>query len=192
VGVLAWPGNAALAARCIGRTIDALWHAAGDRAADFSWYTKRATLAGVYAATPLPRRCCSGCAMIVRTILRLWRSWIAVCKTLAASAACAARPRRSCAASAPAAICPGTARSRRQIRDFSIERGAAALGAVQPVMSWLTLLAAALAASLGVLCLARTCWIIVGTIRFQICAPCGTSGTFTAYGNILNTRSLNG
>ena len=53
VGVLAWPGNAALSARCAGRTIDAIWHAAGDRAADFSWYTKRATLAGVYAATLL-------------------------------------------------------------------------------------------------------------------------------------------
>jgi ubiquinone biosynthesis protein COQ9 len=53
VGVLAWPGNAALSARCAGRTIDAIWHAAGDRAADFSWYTKRATLAGVYAPTLL-------------------------------------------------------------------------------------------------------------------------------------------
>lgn len=53
VSVLAWPGNAALSARCAGRTIDAIWHAAGDRAADFSWYTKRATLAGVYTATLL-------------------------------------------------------------------------------------------------------------------------------------------
>ncbi len=33
--------------------MDAIWHAAGDRAADFSWYTKRATLAGVYTATLL-------------------------------------------------------------------------------------------------------------------------------------------
>jgi ubiquinone biosynthesis protein COQ9 len=53
VGVLAWPGNAVLSARCACRTIDAIWHAAGDRAADFSWYTKRATLAGVYSATLL-------------------------------------------------------------------------------------------------------------------------------------------
>ena len=53
VAVFAWPGNAALATRCAGRTIDAIWHAAGDRAADFSWYTKRASLAGVYAATVL-------------------------------------------------------------------------------------------------------------------------------------------
>jgi ubiquinone biosynthesis protein COQ9 len=53
LAVLALPGNVALAARCTGRTVDAIWHAAGDRAADFSWYTKRATLAGVYAATAL-------------------------------------------------------------------------------------------------------------------------------------------
>jgi ubiquinone biosynthesis protein COQ9 len=53
LAVLALPGNVALAARSIGRTIDAMWHATGDRTADFSWYTKRATLAGVYAATLL-------------------------------------------------------------------------------------------------------------------------------------------
>jgi ubiquinone biosynthesis protein COQ9 len=51
--VLARPRNAGLAARCTARTVDAIWHAAGDRAADFSWYTKRATLAGVYGATLL-------------------------------------------------------------------------------------------------------------------------------------------
>ncbi len=32
---------------------DAIWHAAGDRSADFSWYTKRAILAAVYSATVL-------------------------------------------------------------------------------------------------------------------------------------------
>jgi ubiquinone biosynthesis protein COQ9 len=53
VAVFAWPTNAAVAARCAGRTLDAIWHAAGDRAADFSWYTKRASLAVVYAATVL-------------------------------------------------------------------------------------------------------------------------------------------
>jgi ubiquinone biosynthesis protein COQ9 len=35
------------------RTVDAICHAAGDRAADFSWYTKRAILAAVYGATLL-------------------------------------------------------------------------------------------------------------------------------------------
>jgi ubiquinone biosynthesis protein COQ9 len=37
----------------VARTTDAIWHAAGDRSADFSWYTKRAILAGVYGATLL-------------------------------------------------------------------------------------------------------------------------------------------
>lgn len=53
MGLLARPSHAATAARCTARTIEAIWHLAGDRAADFSWYTKRATLAGVYGATLL-------------------------------------------------------------------------------------------------------------------------------------------
>jgi ubiquinone biosynthesis protein COQ9 len=51
--VLAQPGHAALAARCTARTVDAIWHAAGDTSSDFSWYTKRALLAGVYSSTLL-------------------------------------------------------------------------------------------------------------------------------------------
>jgi ubiquinone biosynthesis protein COQ9 len=35
------------------RTVDSIWHAAGDRSADFSWYTKRAILASVYGTTLL-------------------------------------------------------------------------------------------------------------------------------------------
>ncbi len=53
LGVLAMPGRGLIAARCTARTVDAIWHAAGDRSADFSWYTKRAILAGVYGATLL-------------------------------------------------------------------------------------------------------------------------------------------
>jgi ubiquinone biosynthesis protein COQ9 len=53
LGVLAMPGRAVLAAQTAARTVDAIWHAAGDTAADFSWYTKRLTLAGVYGATLL-------------------------------------------------------------------------------------------------------------------------------------------
>jgi ubiquinone biosynthesis protein COQ9 len=49
--VLALPANARLAALTAARTVDAVWHAAGDTSADFSWYTKRAILAGVYAKT---------------------------------------------------------------------------------------------------------------------------------------------
>ncbi len=42
-----------LAARAAARTADALWQAAGDRSADFSWYTKRATVAAIHTATML-------------------------------------------------------------------------------------------------------------------------------------------
>jgi len=51
--VLAEPGHALLAARCAARTVDAIWHAAGDTSADFSWYTKRAILGAVYTSTLL-------------------------------------------------------------------------------------------------------------------------------------------
>jgi len=51
MGHLALPWNAPLGLRCLARTVSAMWHAAGDRSADFSWYTRRATLAAVYAAT---------------------------------------------------------------------------------------------------------------------------------------------
>ena len=53
LALLALPGYARLAATCMARTVDAIWHAAGDRSADFSWYTKRAILAAVYGATLL-------------------------------------------------------------------------------------------------------------------------------------------
>ncbi len=45
------PPNAPLAAAAVWRTADAIWHALGDRSADFSYYTKRSLLAGVYAST---------------------------------------------------------------------------------------------------------------------------------------------
>jgi ubiquinone biosynthesis protein COQ9 len=53
LALLALPGHARLVARCTARTVDAIWHAAGDRSADFSWYTKRAILAAVYGTTVL-------------------------------------------------------------------------------------------------------------------------------------------
>ena len=53
VAVLALPRHARLAAKCTARTVDAIWHAAGDRSADFSWYTKRAILAAAYTTTIL-------------------------------------------------------------------------------------------------------------------------------------------
>jgi ubiquinone biosynthesis protein COQ9 len=45
------PQYAALATRLLMRSVDAMWRAAGDTSSDFSYYTKRAMLAGVYGAT---------------------------------------------------------------------------------------------------------------------------------------------
>src|SRR3954451_1856930 len=53
LAALALPQNARAAAACTARTIDAIWPAAGDRSADFSWYTKRAILTVIYTATIL-------------------------------------------------------------------------------------------------------------------------------------------
>ncbi len=52
-GVAILAAHPAASARVTARTVDALWHAAGDRSADWSWYSKRAILAGVYGATLL-------------------------------------------------------------------------------------------------------------------------------------------
>ncbi len=49
--LLALPTHAVLAARLLYRTVDAVWYAVGDRSTDFSFYTKRGLLAGVYSAT---------------------------------------------------------------------------------------------------------------------------------------------
>jgi ubiquinone biosynthesis protein COQ9 len=51
VSLLALPWNAGLALRTTARTASAIWYAAGDRSADFSWYTRRASLGAIYAAT---------------------------------------------------------------------------------------------------------------------------------------------
>lgn len=48
---LAFPLNAPLAAKLMWRTVDALWRAIGDSSTDFAFYTKRATLAGVWGST---------------------------------------------------------------------------------------------------------------------------------------------
>ena len=50
---LALTPNAPAAMAATYRTVDAIWYAAGDTAADFNFYTKRGLLAGVYAATVL-------------------------------------------------------------------------------------------------------------------------------------------
>ncbi|SDC11928.1 COQ9 family protein [Belnapia rosea] len=51
LSLLALPWNTPAAFRTTAQTVNAIWYAAGDSSADFSWYTRRATLAGVYGAT---------------------------------------------------------------------------------------------------------------------------------------------
>lgn len=51
--VLAKPRNAAVSARTLWTTADAMWRAAGDTATDFNHYSKRMTLGAVYGATLL-------------------------------------------------------------------------------------------------------------------------------------------
>lgn len=51
--ILAHPQYAALGAKTLYRTVDRIWRLTGDRATDFSFYTKRASLAGIYSATLL-------------------------------------------------------------------------------------------------------------------------------------------
>lgn len=53
MAVMAMPQNAARAARLGWRAADVMWRAAGDSATDSNHYSKRATLAAVYAATLL-------------------------------------------------------------------------------------------------------------------------------------------
>jgi ubiquinone biosynthesis protein COQ9 len=47
------PQNAPLGLRLLYETVDAVWHGVGDDSTDFSFYTKRATLAGIHAAATL-------------------------------------------------------------------------------------------------------------------------------------------
>jgi ubiquinone biosynthesis protein COQ9 len=51
--ILAMPRNATRAARLGWRAADGMWRAAGDESTDLAHYSKRMTLAGVYAATLL-------------------------------------------------------------------------------------------------------------------------------------------
>lgn len=53
VGFLAQPQHALMATRFTWRTCDAVWHALGDTATDFNYYTKRGLLAAVYGAAAL-------------------------------------------------------------------------------------------------------------------------------------------
>lgn len=51
LSIMALPTNLAASARLGWHSADAMWRLAGDRATDYNHYTKRATLAAIYAAT---------------------------------------------------------------------------------------------------------------------------------------------
>lgn len=53
LSVLAMPQNAPLALRLLYDTVDAVWRGVGDHPTDFSFYTKRASLAAIQAAATL-------------------------------------------------------------------------------------------------------------------------------------------
>jgi ubiquinone biosynthesis protein COQ9 len=53
LSLLTLPQHLPLALRLLYQTVDDIWYAAGDRATDFSFYTKRLTLSGIYSATVL-------------------------------------------------------------------------------------------------------------------------------------------
>lgn len=50
---LAQPQHGGKGLKCLYRTVDEMWYAAGDRSTDFNFYSKRLTLAGVYSSTLL-------------------------------------------------------------------------------------------------------------------------------------------
>lgn len=51
LAIMAMPQNLARSTQLGWRSADAMWRLAGDKAADYNHYTKRATLAAIYAAT---------------------------------------------------------------------------------------------------------------------------------------------
>jgi len=51
--LLSLPMHAALGAKLVYRTVDAMWRSAGDTSTDFNFYTKRGILAGVYGSTTM-------------------------------------------------------------------------------------------------------------------------------------------
>jgi ubiquinone biosynthesis protein COQ9 len=53
MSVLAMPQNAPLGMRLLYETVDGIWYAVGDTSTDFSFYTKRASLAAIYSAAML-------------------------------------------------------------------------------------------------------------------------------------------
>ena len=53
IAILALPTNSKFALNALYKTTDEIWRAVGDRSTDFSFYTKRASLASVYSTTKM-------------------------------------------------------------------------------------------------------------------------------------------
>ena len=51
--MMSLPMHAAMGAKLVYQTVDAMWRAAGDTSTDFNFYTKRGILAAVYGATAM-------------------------------------------------------------------------------------------------------------------------------------------
>ena len=50
---MALPSHVSPSLAELARLADEIWHLAGDKSVDFSWYTKRATLSAVYSSAEL-------------------------------------------------------------------------------------------------------------------------------------------
>ncbi|GJJ77931.1 ubiquinone biosynthesis protein COQ9 [Entomortierella parvispora] len=53
LAVMGQPKNVPMSLNHLAKIVDEIWHLAGDKSADMNWYTKRASLAGVYTTTEL-------------------------------------------------------------------------------------------------------------------------------------------
>ncbi|CAO3569931.1 unnamed protein product [Mortierella alpina] len=53
LAIMGQPSNVPMSLNHLAKIVDEIWHLAGDKSADMNWYTKRASLAGVYTTTEL-------------------------------------------------------------------------------------------------------------------------------------------
>ncbi|ORY99682.1 COQ9-domain-containing protein [Lobosporangium transversale] len=53
LAIMGQPSNISMSLTHLGKIVDEIWHLAGDKSADMNWYTKRASLAGIYTTTEL-------------------------------------------------------------------------------------------------------------------------------------------
>lgn len=53
LAVMGQPSNVPMSLNHLGKIVDEIWYLAGDKSADMSWYTKRASLAAIYTTTEL-------------------------------------------------------------------------------------------------------------------------------------------